>query len=64
MSDNRRHGPLEIWRWPFALAILISFGLTAALLGQGGFWWAMSWIALAVPLVVVGACIYRRRRPA
>ena len=43
----------RIWRWPSLLAGLISFGLLSALLGQGGIWWALSWIALALPLGVV-----------
>jgi hypothetical protein len=52
-----------IWRWPALLAALISFGLTSALLGEGGIWWALSWIALAIPLVVIVLAIHRRRQP-
>jgi|APAra7269097403_1048558.scaffolds.fasta_scaffold01117_3 hypothetical protein len=52
----------RIWRWPFVLAALITFGLLSALLGQGGIWWAMSWIALAIPLLVVTACVHRAGR--
>ena len=55
-----RHSFSRIWRWPFALAVLTTFGLLSALLGQGGIWWAMSWIALAVPLLVITACVQRR----
>lgn len=50
----------RIWRWPALLAILTVFGLICALLGQGGLWWALSWIALAIPLVVIVACVYWR----
>jgi hypothetical protein len=27
--------------------------LLSALIGQTGFWWALSWIALAAPLAVI-----------
>jgi dolichyl-phosphate-mannose--protein O-mannosyl transferase len=53
-----------IWSWPALLAALTLFGLSSALLGQGGVWWVLSWLALAVPLLVIGICIHRRRRPA
>ncbi|RTL52872.1 MAG: hypothetical protein EKK40_06900 [Bradyrhizobiaceae bacterium] len=51
-----------IWRWPAALAALVMFGLLSALLGQGGIWWPLSWIALAVPLAVIAVCIWRSYR--
>ena len=56
-----RHGLSRIWRWPFALAMLTTFGLLSALLGQSGIWWALSWIALAIPLLVIAACVQRAR---
>ncbi len=40
------------WGWPLGLALLTAFGLVSALLGEGGIWWVMSWIALGVPLLV------------
>ena len=43
-----------VWRWPLVLAGLTLFGLLSALLGEGGVWWALSWAALAVPLVLSG----------
>ena len=43
----------QIWLWPAAIALLTVFGLLSALLGQSGLWWALSWIALAVPLAVI-----------
>jgi hypothetical protein len=51
---------IRIWRWPFALGLSITFGLLSALLGQGGIWWGLSWIALSVPLLVVALCAYGR----
>jgi hypothetical protein len=35
---------------------MILFGLLSALLGQGGIWWVLSWIALAVPGLTVLCC--------
>jgi hypothetical protein len=43
----------RIWRWPALLAVLTVLGLLSALIGQTGFWWTFSWIALAAPLVVI-----------
>ena len=42
-----------IWYWPPVLAGLTLFGLLSALLGEGGVWWVLSWIALAVPLLTI-----------
>ncbi len=53
---DRRRSPGRIWRWPFVLAVLIVFGLLSALLGQGGIWWGLSWVALSVPLLVILVC--------
>jgi hypothetical protein len=44
------------------MAALIVFGLSSALLGQGGAWWALSWAALAIPLLVITICFGLRRR--
>ena len=60
----RHRSSAEIWRWPALLAALTIFGLSAALLGEGGVWWALSWIALATPLVVIAIRIRQRRRAA
>jgi hypothetical protein len=59
-----RHSSWMIWRWPLLLAALIVFGLLSALLGQGGIWWVISWIALAVPLALIIVCVARRKRAA
>jgi hypothetical protein len=50
----------QVWAWPVALAVLGVLGLLSALLGQGGLWWALSWIALATPLIVVSLCVWKR----
>jgi dolichyl-phosphate-mannose--protein O-mannosyl transferase len=50
-----------VWRWPLLLAGLTLFGLLSALLGEGGMWWVLSWIALATPLVVAVVCLVRSR---
>lgn len=57
-----RHSSWRIWRWPLVLGALIVFGLLSALLGQGGIWWGLSWIALAMPLALIVVCIVRRKR--
>jgi DMSO reductase anchor subunit len=49
---SRRTSPfVRQWGWPIGLAVLTLFGLLSALLGQGGIWWALSWLALAVPML-------------
>ena len=50
-----------VWRWPLVLAGLTLFGLLSALLGEGGLWWVLSWIALATPLIVAVVCLARSR---
>lgn len=49
---RRRSMLLDQWGWPLGLALLTLSGLLSALLGQGGIWWALSWIALVLPLLV------------
>ncbi len=56
-----RHSFGRIWRWPAAFAGLTVFGLLSALLGQGGIWWVLSWIALSIPLLVVAIASRVRR---
>ncbi|WP_022719668.1 hypothetical protein [Rhodopseudomonas sp. B29] len=55
---------LRVWRWPVALSVLIAVGLAAALLGEGGAWWGLSWAALAVPLATIAVALARSRRRA
>ena len=45
---------VNVWRWPVALAILTVAGLFMALLGDSALWRIGSWVALAIPLGVVG----------
>lgn len=49
--------PSRVWRWPLVLAALTLFGLLSALLGEGGWWWGLSWLALATPLLVIVCCV-------
>jgi hypothetical protein len=41
------------WLRPIVFAVVTVFGLLAALIGEGGIWWALSWLMLAVPLVMI-----------
>jgi hypothetical protein len=50
------------WLWPIVLAMVTVFGLLAALVGEGGIWWALSWLLLAVPLLVVVYYLTAARR--
>ena len=43
----------DIFRWPLWLGVLTVVGLASALFGNDG-WDALSWIALGVPLAVLG----------
>jgi hypothetical protein len=57
-APTRRDKPaertlLQIFAIPLILGMLSIFGLTAALLGEGP-WHVASWVALAVPLALVG----------
>lgn len=62
MSALTRRSAGRIWRWPAVLACLTVFGLLSALLGQGGIWWVLSWIALGTLLAVIAYFILARRR--
>jgi len=60
VGGSGRATGVRVWRWPVLLAVLSVFGLLSALLGQGGIWWVLSWIALATPLMVIVQCLGRR----
>ncbi|MCJ1878063.1 hypothetical protein [Pseudomonas nitroreducens] len=47
-----RRGLWMIFRWPLARAVLSTFGLLSALLGDGVFD-VLSWISLGVPLLLI-----------
>jgi hypothetical protein len=49
----------QIWGMPLILAVVTTFGLTSALLGDG-LWDRLSWVALAAPLIVTGWHFTRR----
>ncbi|WP_296330456.1 hypothetical protein [Reyranella sp.] len=53
------------WHWPLVLAVLTFIGLVSALLGEGGPFWFVSWLALSVPLLVIALAVVRSlfRRP-
>jgi hypothetical protein len=54
-------GPSRVWRWPLGLAVLTLLGLLSALLGEGGAWWVLSWLALATPLLVIVFCVAKSK---
>jgi hypothetical protein len=63
-SQSRQRGFAgPIWTVPLILAALTLFGLLAALLGQHGIWWVLSWIALTIPLLVIVRCVLRESPP-
>lgn len=61
---TRRHSTFRRqWGWPIALALLTIFGLFSALLGEGRLWWWLSWVALAIPLLVIARYILLPVKP-
>lgn len=52
MSRPVRYGAGEIFRWPVWLGALTAVGLLSALFGNDG-WDALSWLVLAIPLLVL-----------
>lgn len=46
--------PWQVYRWPAMLAAITVAGLLFALFGDG-VWDAISWILLAIPLVVIAS---------
>ena len=56
---SRRHAYLGLWAAPLMLVALTVFGLASALLGDD-VWDVLSWITLAVPLVVCVVFALRR----
>jgi len=55
---NRRRSVAQIFSVPVIIALVISFGLISALLGDG-IWDATSWIALAFPFIVIGFFLFK-----
>jgi hypothetical protein len=59
-QDLRPRGATRVFAIPIVLALLSTIGLIAALLGDG-FWDALSWLALGVPIAAIGFAWSRRR---
>ena len=60
LSPNRRHNtPARIFAVPVLIALTSLIGLIAALLGDGVLD-VVSWVGLAVPLVIIGWAMKRR----
>jgi len=59
---NALRSNAAIWRWPAVLAAVTVAGLFSALLGQTGAWLVLSWLLLAVPLMVIAWCWLSRLR--
>jgi hypothetical protein len=54
---------MKCWRWPTLLAALTVVGLLSALLGGGGAFWFVSWIALSIPLLAIALAVLRSLVP-
>ena len=54
------YGLARIFAAPLSLAVLTTFGLTAALIGEGA-WHIASWLALLVPVATIAAFLVRAR---
>ncbi|AXM95359.1 hypothetical protein ACU5P1_15555 [Pseudomonas plecoglossicida] len=48
-----RRGLWGIFRWPLLIGLLAALGLLSALLGDG-LYDVVSWLALGLPLIVIG----------
>jgi len=62
VTRRRRSTFVGQWGWPIGLALLTLFGLLSALIGEGGIWWWMSWVTLAMPLLVITHHLRRARQ--
>lgn len=53
------------WRWVTVLGALTVVGLAAALFGDGGLMWWLSWLAIGAPLAVAACHVWGRdvRKP-
>ncbi|AFT69324.1 Putative membrane protein [Alloalcanivorax dieselolei B5] len=61
LSPNRRHNtPTRIFAVPVLIAVISLIGLVAALLGDGVLD-VMSWVGLAMPVVMIGWAMVKRR---
>jgi hypothetical protein len=55
----KRQSVRDIFKWPLLVGVLSTVGLLSALLGDG-IWDGLSWVALAIPVLLYG--IFARRR--
>lgn len=53
----------RIWTPPLIFGVLIIFGLLSALLGGGGVWWGLCWVAISAPLIAVIRFALKAGRP-
>lgn len=57
-----RRGLWMIFRWPLLIGLLMALGLLSALLGDG-LYDLVSWLALVLPLIIVGGVwAWRQKR--
>lgn len=65
MSRRQRSSLPAVWGWPLSLAIVTLLGLVSALIGGAGIWLWLSWMSLALPLLVIATRFRnsRKRRP-
>ncbi len=59
MTTSTRRSLTQIFLPPAMIALIVAFGLVAALLGNG-IWDTASWIALAFPLALVAFFLCKR----
>jgi hypothetical protein len=57
---GRRQPVRDIFRWPVVIGVLSTVGLLSALLGDG-IWDGLSWVVLAIPVVLYGVFARRGR---
>jgi hypothetical protein len=59
-AARTRQSVRDIFRWPVVIGVLSTLGLLSALLGDG-IWDTLSWIALAIPVLLYGVFALRGR---
>ncbi|MDA9452238.1 MULTISPECIES: hypothetical protein [Bradyrhizobium] len=52
----------DVFRWPVLVSVVCGAGLGVALVGDG-FWDALSWLGLSLPVVLAIVCWRRAGRP-
>ena len=59
MTVGPRRTAAQIFLFPVVIALVVTFGLISALLGDG-IWDAASWLSLGFPLVIVAVYLLRK----